>query len=355
MLISDRQFVRLLGKLLHPMDRIKLSTCSKAMKHLISNVPTKADARFRWVNLNPEIMLAVAKFLRPRHMAILACVDKQTRKSIDCDEYWAGPAIHILFPRLKPEWDIDDARFPFINDIFMMVNLSCSYHDAIQSVVARVRYFYAQDANPEIKYGESLSMVKLARFTEGLHLKNISNDSIMNQTVAAPTLKDILQNYVEGDGNHHDEWLEEKDFITEQMFGYTAYWLRAYYDDDNFDYKTRNYFISEFCNRLTKEHERFNGRLNRSANHVDLTLSDSHSRRFWERVKASFMKYDGDERTAIYFLKKFRNVYYFACQGKDHADFPFLTLSAELGKHQYRLKSTAAPRPSDAAVIVIDD
>jgi len=81
--MSDHKFVHLLGKRLHPLDRIKLSTCSKAMKHFISNVPTKSGARFRWVNLNPEIMLAVAKFLRPRHMVTLACVDKQTRKSID--------------------------------------------------------------------------------------------------------------------------------------------------------------------------------------------------------------------------------------------------------------------------------
>ena len=198
-------------------------------------------------------------------------------------------------------------------------------------------------------------MVKLARFTEGLHLKNISNDSIMNQTVAAPTLKAILQNYVVGDGNHHDEWLDEEDFITEQMFGYTAYWLRAYYDDDNFDHKTRNYFISEFCRMPIAEHKKIIDRLNGSVNHVDLTLSDSLSCRFWSRVKTLFMEYDGDERTAIYFLKKFRDVYYFVIDGDNHADFPFLTLSFELETHHYRLKSIAAPCPSDTTVIVIDD
>jgi len=180
MLMSDHKFVHLLGKRLHPLDRIRLSTCSKAMKHFITKVPTKLDARFRWVDLNPEIMLSVANFLPPRHMVTLACVDKQTRKSIDCDDYWAGPAIHVLISRVKPEWDIDDAQFPFINDIFMMVNLSCSYHDAIQSVVARARHFYAQDADPEIKSGESLSTVELARFTERLYLKSVSNDSMMN-------------------------------------------------------------------------------------------------------------------------------------------------------------------------------
>ena len=223
MLMSDHKFVHLLGKRLHPLDRIKLSTCSKAMKHFISKVPAKPDARFRWVDLNPEIMLAVAKFLRPRHMATLARVDKQTRKSIDCDQYWAGPAIHILFRRLKPEWDIDDARFPFINDIFMMVNLSCSYHDAIQSVVARTRHFYAQDADPKIKSGESLSMVELARFTEGLYLKNVLNDSMMNQT-DAPTVKAILQSCVAGDRDSYSESFEDDDITSAQIFRYTAYW-----------------------------------------------------------------------------------------------------------------------------------
>ena len=67
-----------------------------------------------------------------------------------------------------------------------------------------------------------------------------------------------------------------------------------------------------------------------------------------------FMEYDGDERTALYFLEKFRDVYYFVIDGDNHVDFPFLTLSFELEKYQYRLKSTSAPRPSDTAVIVID-
>jgi len=255
---------------------------------------------------------------------------------------------------VKPEWDIDNARFPFINDIHMMVNLSCSYHDAIQSVVARARHFYAQDADPEIKSGESLSMVELARFTERLYLKNVSNESMMNHSVAAPTVKAILQNYVAGDRNHYNESFEEQDLASILMFRNTKYWLRAYYEDDNFDYGTRNYFISEFCRVLANEDKKIFDRLKGSVNHVDLTLSDSLSRRFWARIKALFMEYDGDERTANYFLKKFRDVYYFVSRGKDHADFPFLTLSAELGKHQYRLKSTAAPRPSDTAVIVID-
>ena len=177
---------------------------------------------------------------------------------------------------------------------------------------------------------------------------------MMNQT-AAPTVKAILQNYVAGDRNHYNESFEEEDLASILMFRNTKYWLRAYYEDDNFDYKTRNYFISEFCRVLSSETKKIFDRLQGSVNHVDLTLSDSLSRRFWARIRALFMEYDGDERTANYFLKKFRDVYYFVSRGNDHVDFPFLTFSAELGKHQYRLKSTAAPRLSDTPVIVIDD
>jgi len=355
MLMSNHKFVHLLGKRLHPVDRDKLSACSKAMKYFIFNLPTKLEARFRWVNLNPEIMLTIAKFLRPRHMVTLACVNKQTRKSIDCDDYWAGPAIHSLISRLKPEWNIGDAQFPFINDIFMMVNLSCSYHDAINSVVARARHFYAQDADPEIKSAQSLSVIELARFTKRLYLKNASDDSMMKRT-AAPTVKAILQNYLAGDGNRYgSESLEEYDPNATFIFHYTAYWLRAYYNDDNFDYKTRNYFISEFCRMLIAEDKKISHHLKESVNHVDLVLSDQLSRRFWARIKALFMEYDGDERTAIYFLKKFRDIYDAVIGRDNHVKFPFLTISSELKKHQYRLESTDAPRHGDAAVIVIDD
>jgi len=195
-------------------------------------------------------------------------------------------------------------------------------------------------------------VVELARFTERLYLKN---ESMMNHSVAAPTVKAILQNYVAGDRNHYNESFEEQDLASILMFRNTKYWLRAYYEDDNFDYETRNYFISEFCRVLASEDKKIFDRLQGSVNNVDLTLSDSLSRRFWARIKALFMEYDGDERTANYFLKKFRDIYRSVIGSDNHTDFPFLTLSAELEKHQYRLRSTAAPHPSDTAVIVVDD
>ena len=144
------------------------------------------------------------------------------------------------------------------------------------------------------------------------------------------------------------------DFTMTNIFRYIAYWLRKYYNDDNFDYKTRNYFTSEFCRKLIDEDKIISERLKRSANHVDRTLSVSLSRRFWARIKALFMEYDGDERTALYFLKKFQDVYYLVVRGDNHVDFPFLTICFQLEKHQYRLKSTSAPRASDTTVIVID-
>ena len=86
------------------------------------------------LSASPDVLMRVARDLRPRHVYKVICASKKAKNIFDCDEYWCRPAIFAvgrhLIPKLKYFRDLPDLNF-----VFDLVDDSGNYAEKIEYVI----------------------------------------------------------------------------------------------------------------------------------------------------------------------------------------------------------------------------
>jgi len=324
MLTSDHGFAFLLGKHLHPLNRKKLSTCSKRLDLFISVPPSKPGAACCWKALNPELMIAVAKHLRPRIFMRLLCVNKQTRNYIDCDAYWSGPAIHCTFRHmLMTEMKNRNkaVNFPKVKNLFGLVDLPCSYAEAMKIAEDRARFMMRHSSNPELA---ALPSAELA--LEGAKLCTKAKRSKFANPSNA---KNIVQQEVLNFKRRVVNMFEPENFMDALYHLTMCKWVMVQSDDVHFSATTRNFFKHLFISAL--RHEDRCIRLDLRRLFTDPTFFDHRENAFWSYVRDLFADTPYHADTAEYFICKYRHVYkYLMRHNIVHHSFNFAGVAFEL-------------------------
>jgi len=99
------------------------------------------------LRLSHDNVLSVAQHLRPRHVLPLLTSCKKLNKIIDCDDYWARPAIHAVCRNLD-EMEMKGVRlgskqFEPLGGLFDLINLSGTYKETIDEIIRRARIVLA--------------------------------------------------------------------------------------------------------------------------------------------------------------------------------------------------------------------
>lgn len=268
MLSKSHELTHVLGKHLDPLAFRKLSSASKSVDFMLRiRPPSKKSV---WELLPPEILLMVAKYLRPREALRLMLVNTRTRISVDQPEYWVGPAIHALFRNFSV-YEGSRVDVPTFPGNYYLHRIDMSYPEAIRFMVNRSRQFFEIVVHmPDVVSRVTHEEIMLVIFGEQLMHKKMRETSFRSyrddqrmqiylthfnvryfgkRLETRREITDALKNVILRElkvsfGVLYNSPFRESDEIYDTM--YVFWWVRKYYSDRFYHFKTKKFFMELF-------------------------------------------------------------------------------------------------------------
>ena len=126
------------------------------------------------LSASPDVLMRVARYVRPRHMYNVICASKKTKQIFDSDEYWCRHAIFCVGRHLVPKLKYY-RRFPDLNFSFDLIDISGDYAEKIDFIVESChskvlsrQHFVPDECDAELKY-DGGDRRCLARILCGMH------------------------------------------------------------------------------------------------------------------------------------------------------------------------------------------
>ena len=133
--------------------------------------------------ISPELWLAIAFHLKPRHVYKLMQTSKAVMRAVDTNEYWARVAVHAVFRNI-PQFEIstvwglcEPPTFYTIASMQSLVNMKYEYRKTIDLVIIKARDIVAEMKKKKKRDGHAAdeeSLESIVRTGEAMLIRSLS-------------------------------------------------------------------------------------------------------------------------------------------------------------------------------------